>query len=398
MNYKPLAIAMLFCTAGIATQQVHAHALWDPQGLIKPRSSRDDIKSGPCGEPRGNDPVTLAAGATVELSIERTIYHQGYFRVAFSPADDAGFDDYVLADQVPENSSQRFYNVTVTLPDVECENCTLQLIQVMLDRNPPTNYYSCADIRLVRAASDDSQPPGSVSQVLAMADDAEVQLHWTNPRDADFAGVLIIEGDEPLNVTPETGREYATGTSLGNGLTVFSGAAEALLLPERHAGNTYYYSLFAFDQNHNYAAAVDTAVTVRESMPNLAPTLQLLAEQGGRITQQISANAGPVTVQAHISDPNGSDLHQLTWSTSDNGLLDTDSVNEQFTFAPDQLAPGEYRITANATDNGTPPLTTSAEITLVLAPPPSSVGGAGGGAVLWGLLLSLFAVRKTRKR
>src|SRR5690606_27431906 len=138
---KVLAIASLAC----AVAQVHGHALWDPQGIIKPRSNRDDIKSGPCGESRGSTPVTLTAGSTVDLSIERTIYHRGYFRIAFSPANDQGFDDHVLADRIPETSSQRFYTVSVTLPDTECNACTLQLIQVMLDRNPPTNYYSCAD-------------------------------------------------------------------------------------------------------------------------------------------------------------------------------------------------------------------------------------------------------------
>lgn len=400
MNHtiKSFAIAILVCTAGTAVQHARAHALWDPQGLIKPRSNRDDIKSGPCGEPRGNNPVTLASGATVELSIERTIYHQGYFRIAFSPAGDEDFDAYVLADQVPENSSQRFYNVRVTLPDLECDSCTLQLIQVMLDRNPPTNYYSCADIRLVRATPDDMQPPGSVSQVLPLAGDVEVQLHWTNPSDEDWAGVLIVEGEEPLSAAPDTGREYTAGSSVGNGITVFSGAAGELLITARRPGQTYHYSLFAYDQHYNYAPAVATSVTLKEPMPNLAPTLQLLAEQGGQLTQNISMSAGPVTVQAHISDPNSGDLHQLSWSASDPRLLDVDSVDEQFTFAANTLEPGEYRITATATDNGTPPLSTSIDLTLILESPAPSRGGNSGGTVFWGLLLLLITLRKFQRR
>jgi hypothetical protein len=35
------------------------------------------------------------------------------------------------------------------MPNVNCDNCTLQLIMVMTETNPPTNYYSCADIQLV---------------------------------------------------------------------------------------------------------------------------------------------------------------------------------------------------------------------------------------------------------
>ena len=56
--------ATLACVAAGFAQQAFCHALWDPQGLVKPRSNRDDIKSGPCGEARGSNPVTLAAGAT----------------------------------------------------------------------------------------------------------------------------------------------------------------------------------------------------------------------------------------------------------------------------------------------------------------------------------------------
>ena len=96
--------------------QVQGHALWDPNGLIKPRSDRDDIKTGPCGVPRTNTAVCLAAGSTVNLEIERTIFHQGYFRIAFSPANDQGFDNNVLVARLLETSSQRFYTVSVTLP------------------------------------------------------------------------------------------------------------------------------------------------------------------------------------------------------------------------------------------------------------------------------------------
>lgn len=399
MNHaiRSLAIAMLACTA-TATGQAYAHALWDPQGLIKPRSDRDDIKTGPCGEPRGNNPVTLAAGSTVNLSIERTIYHQGYFRIAFSPADDADFDDYVLADEIPENSGQRFYTVSVMLPDMECETCTLQLIQVMLDRSPPTNYYSCADIRLVRATPQDTQPPASVSQVLAVASDTAVQLNWINPGDEDLAGVLIIEGYSALNATPQPGLAYDPGASLGNGTAAFSGAATDHHLAGRLAGQTYHYSLFAYDQSLNYAPAVATSVTLADPLPNLAPRLQLLAEQDGKITQTISAGAGRVTVQAQISDTNSADQHQLTWNIVDGNLQDLDPAEEQFTFDPQGLQPGEYRISATTTDNGDPPLATSAEIILTLAQPAQPRGGHMGGLILWTLLLSLASPHLIRRR
>src|SRR5687768_10393820 len=106
-SIKALACGLLLALS----LQAQGHALWDPNGLIKPRSNRDDIKTGPCGVPRTNTAVTLAAGSTVNLEIERTIFHQGYFRIAFSPANDQGFDNNVLVARLPETNAQRFYTV-----------------------------------------------------------------------------------------------------------------------------------------------------------------------------------------------------------------------------------------------------------------------------------------------
>jgi len=252
--------------------QAQSHALWDPNGLVKPRSNRDDIKTGPCGVARTDTAVTLAAGSTVNLSIERTVFHRGYFRIAFSPANDQDFDSYVLADQVPENSSQHFYTVSVTLPDMECSACTLQLIQVMLDRNPPTNYYSCADIRLVAA------------------------------------------------------------------------------------------------------------------MPNLAPTLNLVAEQNHNLVTRTIEQQGRVTLQAQIADANAGDTHVLEWTTSDNRVVDLDPADTQFTFDPASLPVGDFQIGAKATDNGEPPLSDTAEITLTIASDGATKGGVND---IWSLLLLL---------
>ena len=47
-------------------------------------------------------------------------------------------------------------SVMVTLPDIECSNCTLQAIQVMYDKPPyvipgTDIYYQCADLVLARS-------------------------------------------------------------------------------------------------------------------------------------------------------------------------------------------------------------------------------------------------------
>jgi hypothetical protein len=63
----------------------------------------------------------------------------------------------VLLDDIPDTPDGGLSTVTVTLPDIECDRCTLQVIQVMYDKPPyetPGNdiYYQCADLVLHRSA------------------------------------------------------------------------------------------------------------------------------------------------------------------------------------------------------------------------------------------------------
>ncbi len=92
--------------------------------------------------------------------------HPGHFRIAFDPDGDDdlagpnGYDDLytpgtqVLLDGIPAMGAQQDYEAQVTLPDVTCTTCTLQLIQVMTDKMPwgPQGgtdlYHQCADIIL----------------------------------------------------------------------------------------------------------------------------------------------------------------------------------------------------------------------------------------------------------
>jgi hypothetical protein len=142
--------ALLFLPA----EAVLAHARWTTNStVLVPRSTSDGLKTGPCGNiPRTNTTKTFAPGQTIEVEWEETINHPGSYRIAFSPADDLGFDNNVLysANDLlgTETPLPHKYTATITLPAQTCEACTLQLIQVMTDRTPPTNYYSCADIRI----------------------------------------------------------------------------------------------------------------------------------------------------------------------------------------------------------------------------------------------------------
>lgn len=138
--------------------------------LVEPTSryDREAQKVGPCGLPDGQRSTNVTyvePGATIEVRWEEYVDHPGHFRIAF---DDDGDDDFVdpptmmatysndavlLDDIVDRDGDEGAYVVEVTLPDITCDNCTLQVIQVMYDKPPYTLpgddiYYQCADLVL----------------------------------------------------------------------------------------------------------------------------------------------------------------------------------------------------------------------------------------------------------
>ena len=134
--------------------------------LDSPSPRIADQKVGPCGaagSTRGSNVKVLAPGATIEVSWTETVNHPGHYRLSF----DADGQDFtvplsftdvtqtmnVLVDNITDRSgSQLVYKQMVTLPNITCENCTLQLIQMMTDKPPYGDgndiYFQCADIAL----------------------------------------------------------------------------------------------------------------------------------------------------------------------------------------------------------------------------------------------------------
>ncbi|MCH7817175.1 MAG: lytic polysaccharide monooxygenase, partial [Proteobacteria bacterium] len=120
----------------------------------------------------------FAPGDTIEVQWNEYINHPGHFRIAFDESGNNSFQDpvcldncdnrsmvieqqagdpSVLLDAIPDTPSGGLSSVSVTLPDIECDDCTLQVIQVMTDKPPYTIggddlYYQCADIVLTSSA------------------------------------------------------------------------------------------------------------------------------------------------------------------------------------------------------------------------------------------------------
>jgi uncharacterized protein (TIGR03382 family) len=153
-----LVVAVLASTA-------HAHVQ-----LTYPMARTTEQKTGPCGaagSTRGTNVTTFQPGETITVTFDETVDHPGHYRIAF---DDDGNDVF----QNPNNPNDNFastlvepildktggvYSQTVTLPTTPCDNCTLQLIQVMTTSVPYNSfYYQCADITI---AGDPPEGSGS---------------------------------------------------------------------------------------------------------------------------------------------------------------------------------------------------------------------------------------------
>jgi len=213
-----VALSLLWLASSARPAAAHIHLL-EPIPRY-PDQVANENKSCPCGVGRSNricqfeedysdpdrslDRVTaFEAGSTITVRWDEYFAHAGRYRVAFDEdgADLFDFNDYPLID-VPDPRGREgnagdgsIWELDVTLPNVLCENCTLQLIQVMDGEteapvdNPigRSTYYQCADIRIVADLPD---PPPEAACSLSPG----VRSLGTSGTGAASLGVLSLLG------------------------------------------------------------------------------------------------------------------------------------------------------------------------------------------------------------
>jgi uncharacterized protein (TIGR03382 family) len=168
---------------GVASAHIH---------MLTPLSRTDDAQGDPqktmhCGVPgyvRADHPqrvTTFRPGQTVRVMWKETIAHTGWYRISFQPngevfaypppgvgtvgnhptVNQTGITDgsgaTVLLDRIPDGAPGVMQMADITLPNRECNNCTLQFTQFMTDSaynpvNAGSVYFSCADIVLSNTA------------------------------------------------------------------------------------------------------------------------------------------------------------------------------------------------------------------------------------------------------
>jgi hypothetical protein len=116
------------------------------------------------------------------------------------------------------------------------------------------------------------------------------------------------------------------------------------------------------DANLNLGSQRSSKVVITES--NIAPVVELNAEQQGETRLTVAANDGVVQIHATLSDANPQDQLSGQWDFGKltNVILD----DNQLSFDPAEQVPGLYEIGYEVTDNGTPTLTASNRVFIVI--------------------------------
>jgi hypothetical protein len=182
VRQRALASAVVVTTIGVlASPSARAHfILQSPPSWMSQDPLGVPEKLGPCGDEGGGTATgTVTAfqpGQPITVTVDETIYHPGHYRIALAvndrselPAEPlvaAGSTPCgsvpiqspavfpVLADDVFDHTKPFTtpQSVQITLPNVTCTKCTLQIIEFMSDHilNTPGGcfYHHCADISI----------------------------------------------------------------------------------------------------------------------------------------------------------------------------------------------------------------------------------------------------------
>jgi hypothetical protein len=158
-----------------------------PKSWIEENQLGDPQKLGPCGGTTANAGTPTGAvtavpgGELLRLKVKETIYHPGHFRVALSvlnrselPADpedvtkdgprgpvsvsakiDPSPKPPVLLDGIfghHDKAGTRAFDAYVKIPNINCDHCSLQVIQFMEEHGINTDgrftYHHCADLKI----------------------------------------------------------------------------------------------------------------------------------------------------------------------------------------------------------------------------------------------------------
>ncbi len=235
MNRLSLAFCLLVASPGLASAHIH---------LLQPKSRTDnptgDQKQRHCGNNlynRAANPTRISyfkPGEKIVVRWQETIQHPGWYRISFQPngetfaypppgnapnangdpsnfptvnqtgMTDAATGAIVLLDRIADGPPNTIQSAEVTLPNIECSNCTLQFNQFMTDRTTYTNtdggavYFNCADIVLTNnpppAMTPDAGPVDAGPDAGNGADGGSLKGGCSTSGGAGLGALLLVAG------------------------------------------------------------------------------------------------------------------------------------------------------------------------------------------------------------
>ncbi len=245
-------LALTAVAAFLVPAATQAHfILQSPPAAHEQDDYGDPQKAPPCGD-AGNAVATGAvtayqAGDTITITIDETIYHPGHYRIALAVNDPSELPEEpivtpndspcgtapiqnppvfpVLADGVFEHTEPfaQPQSIDITVPDgVNCDNCTLQVIQFMSNHglnNPGGCYYHhCASIAIQSGQTTDAEETGDPSSSTSATTQTEETGAPTSDGPGSTSGASAGEtgpGEMVTSTAPETTTATATATSPG---------------------------------------------------------------------------------------------------------------------------------------------------------------------------------------
>jgi len=166
-----------------AIAEAHFTLLTPPPASNSTNGGKGDPPCGPTDTP-SNIVTPVMGGSKLTVKVSETVFHPGFYRIALAlksraelPADNvvkdasgnvlpatgpgnsasAVFENPavfpVLADNLfPHTTDMKMYSGEITLPNVNCDKCTLQVIEFMAQHGPNPGggyfYHHCADLKI----------------------------------------------------------------------------------------------------------------------------------------------------------------------------------------------------------------------------------------------------------
>ncbi|MDF3123447.1 Ig-like domain-containing protein [Rheinheimera sp. 1928-s] len=194
---------------------------------------------------------------------------------------------------------------------------------------------------------------------------------------SDVVVEVMLNGPAP--VYPVLVPYTVTGSADANDHTLVSGVAEItsglstgirFAVLEDGQAEGVEDIVISLDASVNRGSQRSSRIVVTEA--NIAPVVSLTVQQNSESRLTVGENDGLVTVTATVTDANQQDQVSGVWSF---GRLDNVTTDQtQLSFDPAEQGPGLYQVSYTATDNGTPNLSATNRVFIVVRPSLPTLG------------------------